>query len=262
MVLERDKVCSVPARIASGRTIYAIGDIHGRHDLLLEIVDRICADFEAGLADFGGTPDRPMVVLLGDYVDRGPQGLACLRKVMDLVQGYGPGAEPWADWLALAGNHEDMLLSAIKGSRLDVRGWLDNGGDALLRELGMTEPFDDFQAALFVAEQVGEEIIAWLGRLPLLAETDGTVFVHAGVDPDRPLDNQDRNTLLWTRRRAFIDRLDDLEPGYRVIHGHTITRMPIISKNRINIDTGAYASGCLTAVRLSPYRSLGLIQTG
>jgi serine/threonine protein phosphatase 1 len=197
---------------------FAIGDVHGCFTKLDNLMHR-CAEFA------GSRPHR--FVLLGDYIDRGPESRAVIRRLRRLTE-QQPG-----DVVCLMGNHEDMLMSAI-GNPSDVNWWLDNGGDATLASYGVTSikdlPADD---------------IEWIRNLPLCHDDDLRFFVHAGIDPIAPLDRQDRHTMLWTRQRYS----DALDPGRFVVHGHTPLRseFPEQRPYRLNLDTGAVYGGPLSA---------------
>jgi serine/threonine protein phosphatase 1 len=197
---------------------FAIGDVHGSFTKLDNLLHR-CAEYA------GSRPHR--FVLLGDYIDRGPDSRAVIRRLRRLTE-QRPG-----DVICLMGNHEDMLLSAIEKPS-DVNWWLDNGGDATLTSYGVSSikdlPADD---------------IEWIRNLPLCHDDGWRFFVHAGIDPIAPFDRQDRFTMLWTRKRYS----DELDLGRFVVHGHTPLRseFPEQRSYRINLDTGAVYGGPLSA---------------
>jgi serine/threonine protein phosphatase 1 len=223
----------------SGTRIYAIGDIHGC-DVLLE---RLHGLIRADAADADSL--RKVIVYLGDYVDRGEGS----RRVIDmLVAGPPPGFEA----VYLCGNHEEMTLSFLEDSAIAPM-WMMNGGNATLYSYGVR--FGDAatpEARYFAMQKafraaLPESHLDFLrGLAPYYVEGD-YLFVHAGVAPGRPLEEQQRQDLLWIRDE-FLDSSAD--HGYCVVHGHSIVDEPDQRPNRIAIDTGAYYSGTLTCLVL------------
>jgi serine/threonine protein phosphatase 1 len=236
-LLRRD--APTPACVPAGVRVYAVGDIHGRLDLFEAIVDRI-------ETDRAGSADAVEVVLLGDYIDRGPDSAALLDRLS--------GALPsWARWTLLRGNHEQAMLDAIDGiddERLVPR-WLANGGCEAARSYGLPAHIafgDDLDLLMKrLRARVPARHIALLRDLPLTHRIGDYLFVHAGIRPGVPLDAQDDRDLLWIRGE-FLDCRDD--HGCVVVHGHSITAQADERPNRIGIDTGAYVTGRLTAVVL------------
>lgn len=220
-------------------TIYAVGDVHGCLDPLLALEDGIGED--ASLRE-----GRKLIVMLGDYVDRGPQSAAVL---------YHLSAAPPAgfDRICLRGNHDDAFLDYLEG---DPAGdwFLDHGAEATLRSYGVDpEAHGPFIASNFALRQavraaVPVAHVEFLQQMPVLVTVGDDVFVHAGIRPGRPLAEQVDEDLLWIRR-SFMD----LGPGLpvRVFHGHTPTSTPHVSAERVGLDTGCYRTGRLTAARLS-----------
>lgn len=224
---------SVPAWPAA---IYAIGDVHGCLAQLQEIEQRILADDTAPQGD-------KLIVMLGDYVDRGPQSAG----VIDHLLRPTPGG---FTRVLLAGNHEEMMLNAIMG--VGDEGWLEFGGLETLRSYG-TDP-DQFRGLAPKARQrmlqslVPQEHVGFLTSLAVTLQVENTVFVHAGIRRNVPLDQQDRSDLMWIRRDFLEAAPSD---GLLVVHGHTPVAEPEMVDGRIGIDTGAFATGRLTAVRLA-----------
>jgi serine/threonine protein phosphatase 1 len=199
--------------------IYAIGDIHGRFDLLQKALREIARD-SGGLDATTGTT----VVFLGDYVDRGPQSREVVAQLMR-------GPERASDrWICLKGNHEQMAWDAYQpgGNRYL---WLDNGGDATLDSFGGAMPTD---------------VLDWFRDLPLRYETEQHFFVHAGIMPGVPLEAQDEATMLWIRYR-FLD--DARDHGKHIVHGHTPSYAAELRPNRTNLDSMAFHTGCLSVGR-------------
>lgn len=227
-----------PAEIPAGRRVYAIGDIHGRLDLLDALLDRIHAD------DVARGPAATQIILLGDLIDRGPESAGVVRRAM-------AGDARFAGFATVRGNHEASLLSVLSGDLGWLTSWLAYGGRAALASWGVSPRLldgDDGEAIAAAARSaVPADERMWLAALPAMRRIGGYAFVHAGVRPGVALDDQAEDDLLWIRE-AFLD--DDSDHGAVIVHGHTISRDPQLRANRIGIDTGAYLSGMLTAVGL------------
>jgi serine/threonine protein phosphatase 1 len=202
---------------------FAIGDIHGA----LHKVEALIARCEQH-AD--GRPLR--FVFLGDYIDRGPESAGVIRLVTAL-QARMPDRI-----VALMGNHEAMLLDVIDG-QMPADDWLWQGGAATLSSYGVNEP-----------GELPREHIDWMRALRLSFDDGQRFFVHAGIDPAKPLDAQNDLDLLWIREPFLSDRRDY---GRLVVHGHTplIVGGPDLQPNRLNLDTGAGFGGPLTAAVFS-----------
>ncbi len=222
----------------AGRRVYAVGDIHGRSDLLVRMQQLIASD--AASAD-----GRDLVlVFLGDYVDRGPAS----SEVLDRLTGT-----PLAGFrtIYLQGNHEAMMLDFLAGTSSVA--WLMNGGLATLASYGV-EPDDGWPSeALIAALRTGLRTalparhLRFLTELSLVHAEGDYVFVHAGIRPGLPLELQEAHDLLWIRE-PFLGRGRD--DGLCVVHGHTIAARPEVRAHRIGIDTGAFHSGRLTCIVL------------
>lgn len=236
-LLRRDP--PAPRRVPDGVRVYAVGDIHGRLDLFNSIV----AHIEADRAGWRGEVE---VVLLGDYIDRGPDSAALLERLAAPLP-------DWARWTLLRGNHEQAMLDAIEGTGGDrvLRLWLDNGGREAVRSYGVAVPVaygDDPDAiAAELRARVPDHHLALLRRLKFMHRVGDYLFVHAGIRPGVAIEAQDERDLLWIRNE-FLDCRDD--HGFVVVHGHSITPDVTERDNRIGIDTGAFATGRLTAVVL------------
>jgi serine/threonine protein phosphatase 1 len=205
---------------------FAIGDVHGCFAKLDNLLHR-CAEYA------GSRPHR--FVLLGDYIDRGPESRDVIRKLRRLTE-QRPG-----EVICLMGNHEDMLLAAVDKPS-EVHWWIDNGGDTTLASYGVNSIKD-----------VPTDDIEWIRNRPLSHDDGLRFFVHAGIDPSAPLDRQDRFTMLWTRKRHS----DELDPGRFVVHGHTPLRseFPEHRPYRLNLDTGAVFGGPLSAAAFTDDRA-------
>lgn len=223
--------------IPVGQRVYAVGDVHGRLDLMIDLLARIETDDQAR------GPAETHVIFLGDLVDRGPRS----AQIIDYV---GNGLPAFATFHFIMGNHEEAMLRALEGDADAAMGWLQFGGLETLMSYGAPvsalNPFDpDF------ARELRRHVP--LEHLKLLASFEDSIafgdylFVHAGIRPGNPLDRQDGSDLRWIRREFLESRRDH---GAIVVHGHTISAEPELLDNRIGIDTGAYATGRLTALGL------------
>ncbi len=219
--------------VPDGLRVYAIGDVHGRADLLEELYDAIARDAARARGQAG------VIVHLGDYVDRG----AWSRAVLERLLAPPPGGMAR---ICLKGNHEALMLDFLAGR--DHSGlWLANGGIDTLRSYGVSgQGGEGLRRAL--AARLPAEHHAFLAGLPLSHRVGDYHFCHAGVRPGVPLACQSEADLLWIREE-FLDSGADF--GAVVVHGHTVTRDPVERANRIGIDTGAYATGRLTCLVLS-----------
>lgn len=231
----RSPTITVPA----GERIYAVGDVHGRADLLRQLHAMIAED----AASRGWA--RNHLIYLGDYVDRGPDS----RGVMALAMDDEPSG---FNKLHLRGNHEAMLLSFLDDP-YSGSAWLNIGGDAVLREFGITVPSEFGQsgqlarAAQLLSEALLPRELAFLKNLKPCHQAGGYFFAHAGVRPGVPLDRQQEQDLIWIRG-PFLNYNNDF--GAIVVHGHTVCNAVEIKPNRIGIDTGAHATGKLTCLIL------------
>ncbi|WP_265519652.1 metallophosphoesterase [Nitratireductor luteus] len=228
--------------------IYAIGDVHGCLEQLLELEAKIALDADV-------LPGRKLIVMLGDYVDRGPAS----SQVLDHLNEQPPEG---FERICLAGNHEALMLAYLEG-RCDLSQWLEFGADATLLSYGI-DPVrlsqvygETSQIDAIIRKTIPRAHIAFLRTLPVLVETPELILVHAGFRPDVPLDRQTDGQLV-SIRSAFYERAHLLKRI--VIHGHTPVSKPRLEGRRLNIDTGAYCGGPLTAVRI--WRGAGrLLQT-
>lgn len=239
---ERNALTEWPA------AIYAIGDVHGCLDELKALQARIVEDG----AEY---PGRKLMVLLGDYVDRGPQSAA----VIDFLTARPPEN---FERICLCGNHEAMMLNYI--DTLKDESWLKFGGVDTLSSYGisaqsfLSKPAR--QQAQVLEAHIPEDHVTWLDQLPVMLTVPGYIFVHAGVRPGVSLADQTDRDLLWIRD-DFLGS-DVVQPdGAVVVHGHTPTSRAIIDHRHIDVDTAAYSSGVLTAVRLRPGEAPVIIDT-
>lgn len=207
-----------PGLVGAPLRTYAVGDIHGRLDVLTEAL---------GLIEAEEPVESYRVVFLGDYIDRGPDSAGVIARLRQ-----GP-ARPGVEWICLRGNHEDLAVSSGKREQ-----WMRNGGDATLASYENLDP-----ACL-------EDDRRWMASLPLWFDDGLRLYVHAGVNPDLDLDGQDPQTLTWVRH-AFLEAA-----GFRVdrhvVHGHTPQwagkpdrASPETLPHRTNLDVKAYRTGLL-----------------
>lgn len=229
------------ARFPDNRVGYAIGDIHGRVDLLGDLLDKLEAQ---AAADTRAGP--PIAIFLGDYVDRGPNS-------HDVIELLLTGRPHGFERRFLKGNHEAGMLSFLEAP-LQNRAWVIHGGYETLVSYGVPAPSSvgaPDQAWVDAGEafkaRVPEAHLAFLNALERYIVLGDYAFVHAGVDFTRPLDKQTDADLFWSRTRFLASKKNY---DYRIVHGHTPTDQPFADHRRIGVDTGAYASGTLTAVRL------------
>jgi len=235
------------ASVPEGMRIYAVGDIHGRLDLLDRLLDLIQSDSEVrGSA-------RTQLVFLGDYVDRGSDSKGVVSR---LISDPPPGFTR----LCLKGNHEAMLLAFLDEPGAGVN-WLHNGGNETLLSYGVEHriirgaffPGRDGLVAANAAFRalLPEDHLHFYRSLERCFHSGGYFFAHAGVRPGVALDSQNENDLIWIRDE-FLRHLGDF--GAVVVHGHTPAHAPEELHNRIGIDTLAFRTGKLTAVALEGSR--------
>lgn len=228
----RGPVSAVP----EGRRVYAVGDIHGRLDLF----EAMIAAIEADDASRGAAETE--IVLLGDLIDRGPDSA-----------GVVSAARAWAQrrkLRILLGNHEEMFLKAFDSEEV-LRSFLRWGGRETVLSY-VSDPAEYHRADLaetmaLMNAAVPEADLDFIRSFEDSVRIGDYLFVHAGIDPDIPLDTQKVSDLRWIRE-PFLSHDGDL--GAVVVHGHTITERPQVRTNRVGIDTGAYHSGRLTALGL------------
>ncbi|MFZ3008446.1 MAG: metallophosphoesterase family protein [Phenylobacterium sp.] len=225
-----------------GRLAYAVGDIHGRLDAFDALLHVIAQDVLVSQPS-----QQPMLILLGDYVDRGPASAQVIDAILRLQ------TEPAFEVRALKGNHEEALLQ-FRDEPGFGQTWVEHGGSATLASYGVqppatrTDPEAWETARLAFREALPEAHKAFFEGLEIMITLGDYAFVHAGVRPGVPLERQVERDLLWIRAE-FLQSTAKFEKI--IVHGHTPMEEPqIIPGRRIGVDTGAYATGLLTAVRL------------
>jgi serine/threonine protein phosphatase 1 len=235
--------------IPTGQRVYAVGDIHGCADLLGDVVALIEAD------DAARGPAETSIVFLGDLVDRGPDTAGVIDRLIALAE-----SRPRVRFLL--GNHEEVFLGALEGEPKALRLFCRIGGRETVLSYGMdASEYErlDYEELVHRLEQlVPSAHRDFFGRFEDVIEIGDYAFVHAGVRPDMPLQQQRTGDLRWIRD-PFLDHRTRLEK--MIVHGHTITEGIETRPHRIGIDTGAYTTGRLTALGLEGDRRWHL-QTG
>lgn len=246
-LFRRTPRAQVEPTVDSAERIYAIGDVHGRADLLAEMIEMVHQD-----ADRRADGRRTQIVLLGDYIDRGDRSAEVLAQV---------GALREAGAVCLMGNHEAALLAFVDDPVRDSA-WLEFGGLQTLGAYNVAPPGRTDAGALQKAAAqltyaMGPHLDLLRQRLTLCHQSGNVVFVHAALDPKKTLDKQSPNPMMWGYS-AFLAH------GWRedavVVHGHYAADEVVAMPGRICIDTGAYYTNRLTALRLDD--EVGTLQTG
>ena len=223
---------------AKGYRAYVVGDIHGRLDLL----DKLLADIHRDVAE---RPSRKvLLVFLGDLIDRGPNSAQVLERLRTYRH---DGIQP----VFLLGNHEEVLLRILAGDTSLIPNWLMYGGLECLKSYGIDPQligvYPDEKALAIIRLAIPKQHEEFLRTFIDTCQFGDYLFVHAGIRPGVPVDDQAQSDLRWIRE-PFL--LDDTDHGCVVVHGHTISREVEERRNRIGIDTGAYKSGTLTALAI------------
>lgn len=234
-IFERAESASLPA-IPAGQRVYAVGDIHGRLDLFEALIAAIEED------DAIAGPAETTVILLGDLVDRGPDSAGVVARACEWQR--------QRKVRILAGNHEEMFLKSFEKIET-LRHFLRFGGRETVlsygigREAYQKASMEDVQAMM--ERTVPAEDRRFIEGFEDMIAIGDYLFVHAGISPDVPLEEQRRQDLRWIRE-PFLSHPEPFGPV--VVHGHTICDDPEDHGNRIGVDTGAYISGRLTALVL------------
>ena len=225
-------------RVPDGVRAYAIGDVHGRDDLLEDLLSKIRLDIA----------HRPFaknhIVMLGDLIDRGPDS----SRVIERLRRF---AEHGCELHIVAGNHEEVLLRLLEGEYGILSSWLKFGGSETLESYGVDPGeivnTDEVQGLRLIRSAIPANHQAFLLSLDDTVRIGDYLFVHAGIRPRVDVVEQAQSDLRWIRGPFLNDNSDH---GFLVIHGHTISEEVVERPNRIGIDTGAYATGRLTALAL------------
>lgn len=217
---------------------YVIGDVHGRFDLLEDLLAKIHAELQHRPAE------QTLLVFVGDLIDRGPRSANVLERLRTY---HRNGIEP----VFILGNHEEVLLRILGGEALLIADWLCFGGAECLQSYGV-DPAEiallhEDEALARVRNAIPKNHVEFLENFISSRHFGDYLFVHAGVRPGVPLDRQSEFDLRWIREPFLSDSTDH---GFMVIHGHTISKGVEERPNRIGIDTGAYRTGILTALAI------------
>lgn len=215
--------------------IYAVGDIHGRADLLDKLLEKI-------VRDASQTPATQSLVFVGDYIDRGSDSRGVIERLLDAPEGF--------ETHYLRGNHDQALLDFLENPS-SYRTWRRFGADETLLSYDVEPPAQDETAVALARDELAEKLPAshlrFLQDLQPFVQIGAYHFVHAGVRPGLSLEDQSLEDMMWIRDE-FLNCEDDF--GKVIVHGHTPGERPVCRSNRIGIDTGAFATNCLTAVVL------------
>jgi serine/threonine protein phosphatase 1 len=237
ILFPRDSSAAEPS-VPPGYRVYAIGDIHGRLDLLDDALARIEADNDAR------SPAQVVIVFLGDLIDRGPSS----AQVLERARTY---RRPGFRTVFISGNHEEVLLRLLRGESKFLQDWLRFGGAECARSYGISSTAlkrtDPDRAVEVLREKIPKQDQEFLETFVDTFRIGSYLFVHAGVRPGVPLPEQKQSDLRWIRQ-PFLDNDDD--HGFIVVHGHTIAEQIDVRGNRIGLDTGAYRTGVLTTMGL------------
>lgn len=221
-----------------GKRLYAIGDVHGCFSEMLDLLVAIEADHRS-------RPNKDcIIVFLGDLIDRGPDSS---RVIEFLARGSIKFARPYF----LLGNHEEMFLRILRGEANLIESWLEYGGRQCMESYGLSAEKISGQTEdavlLMIRKRVPQSHIKLLELCVESIRFGDYLLVHAGVDPEKPIDDQDERQMRWIRE-PFLSYTKPLE--CMIVHGHTITPEVVQLPHRIGVDTGAYMNGKLSAVRI------------
>jgi serine/threonine protein phosphatase 1 len=223
-------------RTPRGICAYAVGDVHGRLDLLNDLLVKIEADVDRR------APRRGLLIFLGDVIDRGPSSCQTIERLRNYHH-------PILRTIFLLGNHEEVLLRLLAGERGIFCNWLRFGGSECLLSYGMDpkplKRIPEREALSVIKRAIPEAHQRFLASFADTVRFGSYLFVHAGVRPLIDLSMQSQSDLRWIREPFLSDESDH---GFVVVHGHTISHKVVERSNRIGIDTGAYRTGVLSAL--------------
>ena len=227
---------------AAGRRAYVIGDIHGRLDLLENLLTGVHSEIDEQKAD------KVLLVFLGDLIDRGPSSSGVLERLRTY-------SRPAVQTVFILGNHEEVLLRILDGETSLIDKWRLFGGAQCLQSYGVDPASLDGLSREDALELIRHAIpahhVEFLRSFSDSCRFGDYVFVHAGIRPDVALEEQRQSDLRWIREPFLFD---DTDHGFMVVHGHSIRPAVEERSNRIGIDTGAYKSGVLTAMAIEEDR--------
>ena len=210
------------APICPDQPLWVVGDIHGCRDALVTLLDQ--------------APGDARIVCVGDYVDRGPDAAGVLSLLMERP-----------DITCLMGNHEVMMLQFLDAPATKGERWLRYGGLQTLASFQIGVASAEAQRDALMAA-LGDDMIVWLRDRPTHFTSGNVAIVHAGADPTIPVSMQASETLIWGHDRFGKDRRED---DIWIVHGHTVVDAPRAEDGIVSIDTGAYATGILTAAHIT-----------
>ena len=217
----------------NGVRLYAIGDIHGRLELLRQLYEQI-------LEDAGSRDQSSQIIFLGDYIDRGPSSADVISFLIDEL-------DLRHEHVFLRGNHEDLMLGFLKDPSIG-KTWFDVGGLETLESYGIRADMRNMAKISYaLAEGIPQSHRHFLERLKFIHTSGDIIFAHAGIRPRVPVERQENADLMWIRRE-FLEASNF--GGKCVVHGHSQVFKPVNLPHRISVDTGAYHSGKLTCVVL------------
>jgi len=219
--------------------VYAIGDVHGRADLLHALMDVISSDARS-------SADKPHLVFLGDYIDRGFQSRDVISTLIEL------GRDDAFETVFLKGNHEQAMLRFLQDHKIGPD-WANFGGRETLISYGISPPksvnaveeWQEIQKEL--VKTIPNQHVEFLEQLEVSHKIGPYGFVHAGVKPGVPYEQQTDEDRMWIRDE-FLNAKD--KEDLFIVHGHTPVNAPYSDHRRVNVDTGAYFTGRLTAVKI------------
>ena len=221
---------------AEGLRAYVVGDIHGRLDLLEELLGKVHADIDQR------GPGKTLLVFVGDLIDRGPES----AHVVERLRTY---SHPNVQLVLILGNHEEVLLRIVDGDTSLIPSWLKFGGAQCLQSYGLASKevaiAEEAHALALVRRAIPQQHLDFLRSFADSCRFGDYLFVHAGIRPGVDLQEQRQSDLRWIREPFLLDETDH---GFIVVHGHTISAQVEEKSNRIGIDTGAFATGVLTAL--------------
>lgn len=242
MKIEVSEWRKAPKVVSGTKSIFAIGDIHGYHDRFMALLGEIEA--------MAGNEDE--IMILGDMVDRGPDSKAVVEYLRTRAMHDGKKGNKLLR--VIVGNHEEMLLACFHCPpdrlKATVEMWITHGGGKTLQSYGISwkgrKPIDVMND---LEEAMSYHALVYLGSLPFHERIDDYFFCHAGCDPVKPVAEQDNANFIWIRD-AFLYPKTAWSHPFTVVHGHTPQDQPEVLDHRINVDTGVFYSGVLTAVQL------------
>lgn len=232
----------VPRPVGNGHMVVAIGDVHGRADLLTALYEALAEDVARM------KPERVTAILLGDLIDRGPNSLEVLGLALG---GLGAFTKRPVEDICLIGNHDYWLRQAVDGTLQDddLRFWGSNGGEATWRSFGISRLVGARDMVMQVRRRLPEPVQKFILSMSASYRVDDYLFVHAGIDPRQPLNAQTLKTLCWIRDPFLHPEIWPYE--LTVVHGHTVEwnhGEPLVHDHRIGIDSGAVNTGVLSAL--------------